>query len=690
MNVSIARYVLGLVCLGLTLGSVWAGAMALRRRWLADWAGAPATLADFVIAFALLIGVLEVLGAVGLFKLVPIVIGCVVSGAVAWRASGALPGRRAQRVPARGVLGAAIAVAFTATLAAEYASPSLQAYDLGVHVLDSIWYHLPLAAAFAQSGHVTPLRPDIEFLTAFYPASDEMLHALGIVTLGRDTLTPALNLLLLGPVMLATWCVGRRWDAGAAAVGGVTVALATPMMVFSQAGSADNDLLGVFFFLAAVALLLHSEDRPAVFVLAGLAAGLSISVRLTLLAPALALTAGVLVLAPPGRRRASAVRWLVPLVLAGGFWFVRNLIAVGNPTPWAGLGVLPTPAPPLQAKVGFTIAHYLGDGRIWSHFWEPALASGLGSWWYLIVGGALAGGVLCAATGPGRTIRMLGVVALVSLGAYLITPESAMGPPGDPVGIAYNLRYCAPGLTLGLALLPVARPFAGPRRQLALLAGLIAVLIATVTEPRLWPDRHAGGAAIVGVAVAALALLWHLRHAAFRARALPLRAAAVAAAASLLLAAAAGGYVWQRHYMRGRYAFRPGVSRLAGVWALFRGIHHQRVGLVGTFGAFFSYPLFGIDDSNDVVYIAHHGPHGSFTPIRDCRSWRQTVNAERPDFLVTTPARDPFRPKVLTASPEAGWTASDPAAHLVFQRRALGQRIVVFKLSGRLNPGSCA
>ena len=53
-----------------------AAAVAVRRRWLGDWTGALARLAEVVIGLALLIGILELLGAVGLFELGPIVIAC--------------------------------------------------------------------------------------------------------------------------------------------------------------------------------------------------------------------------------------------------------------------------------------------------------------------------------------------------------------------------------------------------------------------------------------------------------------------------------------------------------------------------------------------------------------------------------------------------------------------------------------
>ena len=92
---------------------------------------------------------------------------------------------------------------------AEWTAPALQSYDVGVRTFDSLWYHLPWAASFAQTGHIAPLRfTDVEYLTAFYPATAEMLHGLGIVLLGHDTLSPALNLLWLVLALVAAWCIG--------------------------------------------------------------------------------------------------------------------------------------------------------------------------------------------------------------------------------------------------------------------------------------------------------------------------------------------------------------------------------------------------------------------------------------------------------------------------------------------------
>jgi hypothetical protein len=729
---TVGRYALGVAGLAVICASLALAAIAIRRRILPDWNGAPARLAEAVTGLAALIAILELLGTVGLFRLGPVLVASVLVAFVARRR--AAPGSpapwptwiravRAPDSPSSASVGpkappsgaadktkspvltrvevilTGLAILAAATVVAEWGALTIQSYNVGIRGFDSLWYHLPWAASFAQTGNVVSLRfTDVEYLTPFYPATAEMLHGLGIVLLGRDTLSPGLNLGWLGLVFLAAYCIGRPRGVGPATLLGGAVAMATSMMDYSQAGAAANDVVAVFFLLAAVAFLISDPDRPAALILAAIAAGLAIGVKLTVAGPVLGLTIGVVAIAPARERLRTAGLWLGPLIVAGGFWYARNLIAVGNPLPWTSFaGLLPTPAAPLQQSTGFSVAHYVTSGHFWSHFAAPALASGIGRWWWAVLAGAVVGPLLCLLPrGLGdnsriprvfsqpadRTVPMLGAVALFSLAAYVITPETAAGPAGNPLGFAFNLRYLAPALTLSLVVLPLAPAFAPTPAKAALTVALAAALVATVAEPSLWP-AHTPGAVLIAVGavvvVGALVALARVTKA----------PVVLAAAAILALAGAAAGYPLQRHYLRGRYVYQPGVSSLAHVWALFRTIHNARVGVVGTFGGFFAYPLYGLDLSNRVQYVARRGPHGSFTPIATCARWRAQVNADHLNYLITTPARDPWHPKVLSYSPENDWTASDPAAQPIYREVALGQPIVVYRIHQSMDPGAC-
>ena len=233
---------------------------------------------------------------------------------------------------------------------------------------------------------------------------------------------------------------------------GAAVGCAVPMFVGSQAGSAANDIVGIFFVLAAAALFFNAEPDTALpLVLGGVAAGLAIGTKLSMVVPAVALTLGAVVLT---RRRSWL--WVGPLVVAGGFWYLRNLIVVGNPFPFVSLPGLATPAAPLQAHTGFSVAHYLFNGHAWSAYFQPGFASGLGGWWWAVLALMLLGPVLALLPGADARLRVLGLVALASIVGYLITPETAAGPAGQPLGFAFNLRYGAPALMLSLTVLPLA------------------------------------------------------------------------------------------------------------------------------------------------------------------------------------------------------------------------------------------
>ena len=72
---SVGRCLIGNAALLCVLGSLGVGAAAVRRYLLPHWCGAYARLAEIVTGCARLVGIMEVLGTVGLFKLVSTVAG---------------------------------------------------------------------------------------------------------------------------------------------------------------------------------------------------------------------------------------------------------------------------------------------------------------------------------------------------------------------------------------------------------------------------------------------------------------------------------------------------------------------------------------------------------------------------------------------------------------------------------------
>jgi hypothetical protein len=475
--------------------------------------------------------------------------------------------------------------------------------------------------------------------------------------------------------------------------------MAAPMMFFSSAGSADSDAAAVFFLVAAVALWLGGTssvvgDRavdPGVVVVSAVAAGLAMSVKLNLIPPVALLSAGVVVWAVARRRAAVGGVWAGCVLLAGGFWYLRNLIAVGNPVPYFSFGFLPTPQPPpLQQGTNYSVVSYLHQLPVFKSVFAPALAIGLGPWWAAILVVAVLGCLLCVVFGPGRMVRIAGLVALLSLAAYLVTPGSAAGPWDNPKGFYFNLRYGAPALAVAMAVGPLAAPLGRRYVRWLVPAGLGAIFVATIAQSWLWSPGYTIGADVVAalVVLALGGVVLVAPRSRMRSAPVLARAGAVTVAATLLVAGAAAGDGGERHYLNVRYTKLAGLKPVTRLWRWVRTVHDQRIAFAGTWGWYFGYPVFGTDDSNRVVYMGHHGAHGSFTLIRTCREWRRAIDAGHYRYIVTSGSRAMWTGSV-TPSPETKWTGGDAAVTRISPVAAASRVLDIYRVNGRLDPRRC-
>ena len=686
---SVARFGLGLALAAICLLPLVWGAVAARRSLLPGWNGAPARLAECVLALSAVILVLEGLGLVGLLKPLPVALGCLAAGAamgaVAARVAGSGGAGTVTAAPAAPPpdrLQVVAAQIGCAVVAGAWATRLLPAIDQGMTGADTVWYHLPQAAGFVQESSIT----HVQFFetgagTAFYPATSGLIHALGMLWMGNDFLSLFVNFGWLALALLAAWCIGRPYGKGPLCVLGATLLLATPVMVETLPGGAYNDLVGLALLLASAAFLVNGGPTGRSGLLAALAAGPALGTKLTMAAPIAVLAVGVVAIVPRGERLRVALTWAVALLTLGGLWYVRNLVAFGNPVPAAGLelGPISLPSPPLT-ELTYAPVHYFAQDGVWRETFLPGLRDAFGPAWWALLGLAAAGMVAAALGTRGRVVRVLGLVALVSGVAVIFTPQG-LGTEDDPLFFKFNLRYPTPALMLGLVLLPLAPRLERGRARVLLPGALLAVLAVTQLDPAIWPtelrdgrfaEPPSGGTALGGVAIGAAVLV-----AAWAGLGGRRPVAALAVVASLV--AAVGGYALQRHYLDQRYTdYQP----MPGVAAWARDVEDARIGIAGFF---IQYPLYGLDLSNRVDYVARHGPHGAFTRIESCRDWRRALNEGGYDYVVTTPFNYPGNLRGDQPE-EAGWTGSDPAARLVLRDRRL---VSLYRLSGRLDPDAC-
>jgi hypothetical protein len=701
--VGAGAYVAGAAELVLVVAALGLAAVRLRARLIPAWEGPPARLAEAVLAISLLVWVGELLGLVGLFTEAALVIACaaVAAATLALVRPAAAAGPAPPSVPAH-PLELLVAVGIAALLFAHWGFETQEVLNNGISNFDTLWYHLPFAADFAQSSSVTGLHfTDPLFLNWFYPQNSELLHGAAVLLSGRDTLSLFLNLGWLALALLAAWSIGRPYGRGALTLAGAAILLESHALVVREPGSAKNDIVGIALLLCAVALLVNwwaardrdssAGDRGSVSLaplgVAGLAAGLAAGTKLTALAMVAALTVAVIATAPAQLRRRSAAVWMIPVLAAGGFWYARNLIHAANPLPWVReLGPLTLPGPERlqEARPDFTVAHYATDTDVWTDWFTPGLHDAFGSLWPLVLAAGVAG-ALAVCWRRERGLRALGLVALFGMVAYLFTPLSAAGEEGRPVGFAINLRFLIPSLVVGLTLLGLAPGLERSGRRWALLGALLVVLVVTDRSDQVLraPER-AAGVAIASAAVLIPAALW-----AWRRRGLS-PAGFAGGLAALAVAALAVGYPVQRSYLEDRFEDFDGGMHLDSAYRWAGGVSDARIALAGTTAGFLQYGFFGRDLSNTVRYMGRHGPKGAFSAIPDCAGFRRAVNDGDFDFLVTSPYLDFAHPSEPRFSPEESWVAADSAARPLSRDGRGIERVTVWRLRGRLDPGACA
>jgi hypothetical protein len=283
---SLGSYLLGAAEVAVVAISLGFGAYRLRQRLMPAWEGAPARLVEAIIAVALLIWISELLGTFDLLYAGALVgVSALVALATAF-----LPGGGGGAGVPRGAEGAQrpstvgdaaptgpagpdgwrllVMVGVIAVVFGHWALTTKHALDRGIFNFDSLWYHMPFAADIVQSHSVTGMHHvDTVFTNWFYPQNSELLHADGMLLVGRDTLSLFLNYGWLVVAFLSAWCIGRPYGRGDLSVVAVAIVLEAHVLVVREPGAAKNDLMAAALILAAIAILvnawhLHRDDRP--------------------------------------------------------------------------------------------------------------------------------------------------------------------------------------------------------------------------------------------------------------------------------------------------------------------------------------------------------------------------------------------------------------------------------------------
>ncbi len=675
MTPSLGSYIGGCFAVIGILSAVGLGGYWLRRWIVPEFSGALARLADATIAVALLVVSLELLGTLSILRLGWIVVVCIAVGLLAallgWRKAPrdghAIAAPKVQQVALWIALGVA---SFTV---AEWTFPAQLSLDQGMFGGDTTWYHMPFAARIAQEHSTVHLlfTDPLRLVAWFYPQSSELIHATGIVLMKSDWLSPLINLGWLAIALLAAWCVGRPYKVGPATLVAAALVLDSGVMIETQPGEGRNDIMGLAFLIAFVAFLINGHQRRAPtagavqdvpesdaplldkgpLVMAGIAAGLAISVKLPLLVPVVAITAGMVVVSGRGRRWTTAWVLAASAFVVGGYWYVRAAIKTGgNPIPQIGWGPLHLPRPdqmPLDPRPRFAVAHYLFNPTVYRKWFFPRLDDALGPLFPLILIVAVAAAVYVAVRSRNRILRVIAAAALLTAVVYIFTPLTAAGQEGSPTGFFTNTRYLMPGLVLALVLLPIARPLRAPDKRawqtLIFLTVVYAVMV--LTTPRWYPSYIAGTIFLTLALVWAPAALGLLRGRRRIGRGLVAATAAGVVLLAVVLGRAQEVQYFDHHYTKTTLFLQDGGPQKAYEFA--RRQHDKRIGIAGSGEIFFGqYGFYGADVSQLRPVHRRAGPGRRLPAGHELRP----VPASRQRGRLRLPDRQPLHRRRLHLS----------------------------------------
>jgi hypothetical protein len=603
--VGAGAYIVGFATLLAIAGAAMlAGVLVVRRR-LDHLRGSARLAAQGLTVTAALVAVHVVPGAVGL--LYPgVVAGCALALAAAcalvpYSAAGAVaePEPEPDDPPLSRALALLSAVAVGITCIAYLRL----AGDRVPVAIDALSFHLPGAARWAQQHGFWEIHQFIPYLThGNYPNNGDVLSLLAVLPfhdlgLARFVFVPWLALTGVGVHALARELGAPRSSATvfAAAAAGL------PVVAWSALVAVDPDVVMYATFSAGLAFLVRHRrtGSRAELALAGLGLGLALGTKwygVSALAVVLVVWgAARLAQRVPLRRLASDGALLGAMVLmAGGFWLLRNLILSGNPVfpvkvAIAGLTIFDAPHDVIRERGGFTLAHYAGDGSILRTYVWPAFKLSYGFAPVVLAAGALGAAWL------GRARRVLAAAALVAAGlavAYAVTPYSAQGVRGIPSDVSANTRYGVPALLVAAALSAVVAGRLGRARPLAEAVGVLLALDGV--RRAFHVPGHTIASTIVLAALVACAA-WGARRLARRRWLAPLIAAAL-----LVLALAVGRRLdthlddsaWRGDPVLAFVRDHSGDGRRVGIG-----------GLWPTTGVAPILPAFGARLDNRVVYI---------------------------------------------------------------------------------------
>lgn len=576
------------------------------------------------------------LGLLGLLKLVPILVLLLLVGLIwLWYSPDYQPPADRASVERSGGPWRAGALVGLAVVTVQWSWWTGLALREGVQRSDSLTYHLPTALSFAHSGSVrTPVPTTIGSPASYYTEGMEVLHAMGMVLTRSDVLTCVSGFLFATLALAACWSIGARYERGWLATLLGCVALASPAVVQTQAGSALVDIPAMALVLSAAAALVWADLRRAGFVVPlSFIAGAALASKLLVLPVVLAV---LLIAVTRATKRHHAFLYAGLAFVECVPWLIRNWVKTGTPLPMVDLPGFPHLHFDQVTQLGRSAGHYFWDALRYPHVGAglvDGMRSGLGITWPLLVLACI--GALVFAIRNLHVAPFMLTITAAAMFQYLASPFGAGGPGDPPFLFAVNLRYAAIAIISAGVLLACSARRAGSVRWIGGL-GLATLLVTAVPTSVLdttlstytlqsWPEQGKWLGVIVAVVAAALAFnaarpQWRQQLS----ERMPSRGVAIGATACLVLV----GIGVARSDVTNRF---PGAGDLAAVYRYTNTLENERIGVMGLER---TYPLAGRDLSNRVDALVSLDADGVPLLPATCAELQRLVTSSRSSYVV--------------------------------------------------------
>ena len=676
IGLGFGAFAAGMVLLALTLAAAGLTGALVLRRLAPELAGPAAGLAWALLATSALLLAHAVPLALGILSRPAVIVaGLLLLGVAAVWARG-----ERKRTPAPSASRPAVeadrprggwdlvttAAAVAAALVAGGAALAYLRVQVAQPIIssDALNFQIPQVARWLQTGSLWQLDQFFPgYSNATYPHHGNLLILSVVLPFDSAFLVRLVAVPFAAVAALAVAAGARelgaswRWAVLAAAL---FAAIPTVGKVALDGAQTDAPMLA-FAGAGGVFLLRHRRTAArADLALAALGFGLALGTKwyalTTLPVIGLVWVLARLLARTPGRRVAGDAALLAAGTLAaGGLWLVRNWVEAANPLFPQAFGPFAAPRDEIREQAGFTLAHYLGDGDVWSRYLRPTFDAFLAAPGYaLLVAPAvvLAAIALWARRGAGAAAA----VALAGVGlvvAYLVTPYSAFGPEGAPLLAFASVRYALPAALAGavaLAWLGSRLPAAaGTALAVAALAAVLAGVREQYRPAVSWPAIAAAAVVLGGLAAAVRA----------RPRAAGGGAGRVTVAAAVVVVVAFGAAALVRD--RGQGTGYGSTDPVLG-WIAANAPSGQRIGLAGQWsvaGVSPVLPAFGPRLGNQVEYA---GPFVAHLLTRETREapFAARLRARRYDLVVVG---------LEGGAPELGWARAAGYVPVVSSQR---------------------